>query len=189
MKFTEILKKEHEVIKVMLSILGAVVTKFEKGKKIPNTKLLEIMDFFMVFTDQCHHGKEEEILFPAMVKVGFPDQGGFISLMLKEHNYGRKLVDEMKNAITNIKLLKKISREIFIDAANDYIVVMNEHIDTENGALYPIAELRIPLSFDAKLVESFDKLEEERIGAGKHEKFHVLIEKLKKTYLNQDIFK
>lgn len=34
-----------------------------------------------------------------------------------------------------------------------------------------------------ELEEAFEKLEEERIGAGTHEKFHELLHRLKEVYL------
>ncbi|MGD0266766.1 MAG: hemerythrin domain-containing protein, partial [Candidatus Methylomirabilota bacterium] len=38
---------------------------------------------------QCHHGKEENLLFKTMVDRGFPRQGGPIAVMLHEHETGR----------------------------------------------------------------------------------------------------
>jgi hemerythrin-like domain-containing protein len=34
------------------------------------------MEFLTVFVDKCHHGKEEEFLFPALEAAGIAREGG-----------------------------------------------------------------------------------------------------------------
>lgn len=58
-----------------------------------------IMEFLMVFVDKCHHGKEEDFLFPALEAAGVARDGGPIGVMLHEHERGRRHIADMKNAL------------------------------------------------------------------------------------------
>ena len=62
-----------------------------------------LLEFFTVFVDKCHHGKEEELLFPALEQIGVERDKGPIGVMLKEHQQGREYVQKMKAAISQIK--------------------------------------------------------------------------------------
>ena len=80
---TEQLKEEHGGVKVMLGILGKICDRMESGKPVPVQHLEQILEFLMVFVDICHHGKEEEHLFPALKASGVPVEGGSIGRMLR----------------------------------------------------------------------------------------------------------
>src|SRR3974390_476213 len=85
---TDILRKEHDVILKMLDATDAVGRRLvlsEKGLPDPPGGLL---DFFLLFADLCHHGKEEDLLFPLLEKKGIPRGGGPIGVMLSEHGRG-----------------------------------------------------------------------------------------------------
>src|SRR4030042_3220720 len=98
MKSTEILKNEHKAILLMLEVAESVSRKLEAGENVPAEHLTEIVDFIRGFADKCHHAKEEDLLFPAMVKTGIPRQGGPIGVMLIEHTEGRENVRTMNEA-------------------------------------------------------------------------------------------
>ena len=47
-----------------------------------------------------------------------------------------------------------------------------------------MADRMLDPSKDAELITSFEKLEKDRIGEGKHEEFHSLLKQLRDKYLN-----
>jgi len=65
--------------------------------------LAKLLDFFQIFVDKCHHAKEEEVLFPALLDAGLPREGGPDQVMLAEHATGRKLVSDMYAALANYR--------------------------------------------------------------------------------------
>ena len=70
------LRHEHDAILSALGILDAMVGKLG-GRKPPTGEDLQgFLGFLKEFADKCHHGKEEGILFPALVAAGIPEQGG-----------------------------------------------------------------------------------------------------------------
>jgi len=95
----EQLKEEHQGILLMLRILEKVAAKLEAEEKVERNHLERIVEFFRVFADKCHHGKEEDLLFPAMEKAGVPKEGGPIGVMLAEHQQGRGHIRGMAEAL------------------------------------------------------------------------------------------
>ena len=65
-KATDILSDEHKVIERVLAVLQELTTKPVENSLDCWKKAL---DFFSHFADQCHHFKEEQVLFPAMERA------------------------------------------------------------------------------------------------------------------------
>ena len=101
MKATDELRNEHQGIELMLRILQAIAGKLGQGEQIGSGQLNGIMEFLSIFVDKCHHGKEEEFLFPALEAAGVQREGGPIGVLMGEHEQGRRLVTRLKKAVTN----------------------------------------------------------------------------------------
>jgi hemerythrin-like domain-containing protein len=183
MRATEELMKEHEGIKLMLKILSAVAHRVKGGCAVPKKDLDGIAEFLSTFVDRCHHGKEEDFLFPALEQAGVPREGGPIGVMLAEHAEGRKIIARLKDAFVAYGSGRDSRTEKISEVADEYVSLLSHHIDKENGILFPMAEGRISVADDSRVVEHFEKLEHERIGQGKHEEFHAMLGRLKKEYL------
>jgi hemerythrin-like domain-containing protein len=82
----EELKMEHQAVKMTLRVLETLCRRMEQpGEAVEEIHLDQLLEFFSVFVDKCHHGKEEELLFPALEAVGIGREGGPIGHMLEEH--------------------------------------------------------------------------------------------------------
>ena len=92
---TELLRHDHEAITKMLDAAEVVAQRLDKGEPVREEVLQNLLEFFRLFADKCHHGKEEELLFPLLEKKGVPVNGGPIGVMLNEHEQGRALIKEM----------------------------------------------------------------------------------------------
>lgn len=178
MKATEELKNEHHGIGIMLGVLQAVADRFEHGEDVDEKHLSGILDFLSIFVDKCHHGKEEEFLFPALENAGVPREGGPIRVMLQEHEQGRRLVARLKDALSGhgSGVLSRMEEAQVI--ITEYVALLSQHIDKENTVLFPMADAKLDPDKDAELFEAFERLERERIGEGKHAEFHELLHRL-----------
>ena len=103
--------------------------------------------------------------------------------MLKEHQQGREYVVKMKAALARYLDDDRAAVRDLIKTARAYITLLNQHIDKENNVLFPIAEKNLSDEKQAALWEGFETIETQKIGAGKHEAFHKMIESLEKIYL------
>jgi hemerythrin-like domain-containing protein len=184
MQATDELKREHHGIELMLEVLKAVSAKIEQGEQIPADHFNGIMEFLTVFVDKCHHGKEEEFLFPALEAAGVPRDGGPIGVMLNEHEQGRALVSRLKDALADYKREGAWTGADIQAIVGEYVTLLSRHIAKENTILFPMANGKLDTHTDARLVEAFDRLERERIGPGRHDEFHALLHRLRDAYVN-----
>jgi hemerythrin-like domain-containing protein len=182
MRPTETLKTEHKAILLMLEVAESVSRKLEAGDDVPASDLTRIVDFIQGFADKCHHAKEEDLLFPALEKTGVPRQGGPIGVMLTEHVEGREYVRKMKEAAEEYAAGDRKAGVQFAENARRYASLLSQHIHKEDNILYPIADARLSSQTQAGLEKDFERVEEEVVGAGKHEEYHRLLEELEKTY-------
>ena len=182
---TKQLTEEHKSIKLMLSIIEEVCKRLESGEKVDPEHLDKIVEFIRIFADKCHHAKEEDFLFPAMEKAGVPKEGGPISVMLTEHDYGREYVRGMSQAITKYKSGDAEASAEIVKNAMGYVELLTQHIYKEDNILYPIADKFLSEERQEELYEEFEKIEKERIGEGTHEKFHDLLHHLQDIYLKK----
>ncbi len=183
MKATNELKKEHQGIELMLQILGVISSKLASGQSVPVEHLDDIIEFLTIFVDKCHHGKEEEFLFPALETSGVPREGGPIGAMLNEHEKGRKLVAKLKDAVKHYRTGDQRVTNSIYETCNNYISLLTGHILKENTVLFPMADAKLDSNEDDTLFEEFEKLEHDRIGIGRHEEFHSLLDQLRNIYL------
>ena len=180
---TGILRKEHEAILKMLTATEAAAHRIQSGGTVPTETLEGLIEFFRLFADKCHHGKEEDLLFPEMEKSGVPKERGPIGVMLIEHDQGRAFVKGMGEAATRYKKGGSTGLAEFTKNARDYIALLTQHINKENNSLFPMGDRAISREKQGELVEAFETLEREKIGAGTHEKFHQLLHHLQEVYL------
>ena len=182
MRATDVLKSEHKGIELMLRVLRAVSDKLSRAERIPAEHLDEIMEFLSVFVDKCHHGKEEEFLFPALEAEGMRHEGGPIGVLRSEHELGRKLVVKLKHAATEYYAGGKSAAGLR-SVIREYVILLTEHIKKESGVVFAMADVKLNSSQDETLLTSFEQLERDRIGPGKHEEFHALLNRLEHEYL------
>lgn len=178
------LEKEHRGIEVMLRIIDAVSTRPARGQEINSEDFNAILEFLSVFVDRCHHGKEEDFLFPALESAGVQRDQGPIGILLQEHEQGRQLVAELRNGIKNLLSGDKSAAQKIEKAGRDYVALLTSHIDKEENVLFPMAASLLGPDKHEELFESFEQLEKERIGPGKHEAFHELLHRLEQTYVS-----
>jgi hemerythrin-like domain-containing protein len=167
MNATEQLRAEHEGILTMLQILERICEQMSSGKRADSSHLDQIIEFLQVFADRCHHGKEEDILFPALEKTGIPRDGGPIGVMLSDHDHGRQYIRAMQKALEELEKGQE-GIDGFVRAARGYIELLRSHIMKENNVLFVMAERNLSGEEQARLFDSFEILEQEKVGAGKH---------------------
>ncbi len=177
MRSIDVLRAEHDGIGVMLQVLEAICRRLEAHEPLDGGELEAILGFLKVFVDRCHHGKEEELLFPALEAAGIPREGGPIGVMLSEHEQGRGLIRSMREA------LEGPDGSGFAATARSYIDLLRAHIAKEDSVLFVAAESILASNQDSALFEGFEAIERERIGIGKHEEFHALLGALSAKYL------
>ena len=177
MTATDILRKEHEAILRMLDATEEVARRLDDGESVPQETLTGLLEFFRLFADRCHHGKEEDLLFPILEKKGVPRAGGPLSVMLADHEMGRSLIQKMAES-ADIYGGSAEAGTCWARSARAYVVLLREHISIENDMLFVLAEALLTRTEQAALAQSFERMEEEKMGPGTHERLHSLMDGL-----------
>jgi hemerythrin-like domain-containing protein len=184
MKATADLKNDHESILLMLQIMTTISNNIRTKNIVDVIEIEKTVDFLKNFADKSHHGKEEEILFPAMEKAGVPNDGGPIGMMLRDHTEGRGYIAGIASSLEQYKSkLDNISLNGIATFMDNYVELLSQHIDKENHILFMIADSVLNEQQQDQLYKQFEKVEEERIGEERFIEYHEFLQELKKLYL------
>lgn len=182
MKPTDILSSEHRVIEQVLDCLVKIIAEARTHVRLDAASARDAINFFRTFADQCHHGKEETHLFPAMEAKGFPAEGGPTGVMRHEHETGRRCIRAMNEAVDAAAQGDRAALQRFTEAGEGYISLLRQHIDKEDHCLFSMANQALNDDDQAALMAKFEKVEAEEMGRGTHEKFLALAGALAEKY-------
>ena len=171
MKPTDILKSEHRVIEQVLNCLEKITEACSRDGKLDDESALNAIAFFKTFADKCHHGKEEDQLFPLAVSRGIAREQGPIGQMESEHEMGRTAIAGMETALPDAAKGEPVAIAEFVEYAHYYIRLLRDHIQKEDHCLFPMVDRVMSDEDQAQLMGSFQKSEEEDMGKGTHEKY------------------
>ena len=175
---TSVLRKEHEAILKMLGATEEVARRLERGERVRSETLDGLHEFFRLFADCCHHGKEEDLLFPLLERKGLPREAGPIGVMRGEHEQGRSFIQQMAESAGAYAGGAIQAGPCWASAARGYAELLRQHIQKENNVLFPMAERLLSEVEQERLADSFEKLEEAKMGVGTHERLHARMDRL-----------
>ena len=174
MEAVNVLRDEHQGVLIVLDQLERAVSAAETGAALPTEVFTDIQEFFVVFVDHCHHSKEERSVFPRLQRKGSFD---LIQQLEAGHDRGRALSAAYAEAVRSYLPGNVPSGQKVAAAARAYAAFLREHIAEEVVELFPAMEANLTVD-DAVMVEEFDRIEEEQIGPGTHERLHGMIDEL-----------
>lgn len=151
------LRDEHEVILQALAVLERVADRLASGRPVNDSTLTDLVQFLQTFADRCHHGKEEDQLFPAMRAKG---AGGPLALFLEEHEEGRRYLRTLSSSAPSAERAA---------AARRYVGMLQDHIERENEVLFPMADELFTAEEHVALARAYEDVELRVAGAGVHE--------------------
>lgn len=176
---TDILVEEHEVILRIIAVLNASVEKLQAGQEVSPEVFQQAIDFIRTFADRCHHGKEQDLLFPALERRGFPRESGPIGVMLYEHDQGRAFVRQMAEAMEAWARGEEEAKLQLLSGARGYAQLLSQHIQKENQILFPMADRALSAADQQELLEKFAGVEE-AMDEGLHQRYVAMVEALEK---------
>ncbi|MEX2606373.1 MAG: hemerythrin domain-containing protein [Kiritimatiellia bacterium] len=170
---TDVLRKEHEIIRKVADALKREAGRIQKNDTVEAERIAKFHDFFKNFADRCHHAKEEDELFPVLREKNVDPV--IIDLLVKQHAEGRILLAGIENTLSRLTGdgsepdTRVLARYLF-----EYAQLMERHIRLENEYLWPRVSERLDDSQKSDLAKAFHKIETEELGEGFHEKYHAL---------------
>lgn len=168
-----ILSGEHRVILQVLSALEAMAARSAAGD-LPRADAGDALEVLRTFADKCHHGKEEDILFPAL-EAQVPGFGP-TQVMRAEHVDGRALIRAMGEAVA------AGAAAAFADAARGYVDLLRAHIGKEDDILFRMAQEMLSPEQDAAILDAYRRIEHDDMGDGTHFRMLAIADRLAGAY-------
>jgi hemerythrin-like domain-containing protein len=157
---TAALREEHEVIRRALDVLERVGRRLADGERVNRAGFRELVGLLRTFVDECHHGKEEGFLFPAMVEKGAAAAGP-AAAVLAGHHEGREFLAALSGQRSPAETAA---------AVLSYVQVMRVHIDREHEVLFPLADALFTPDEHLHLARCYEKNELFTFGPGLRER-------------------
>jgi hemerythrin-like domain-containing protein len=90
---------EHRLIEKMIRVIETEITRIEQQGEIDPGFVDVAVDFIRTYTDGCHHGKEENILFRDLkMKPLTAELDRILNELIEEHRKGREVVGRLLKA-------------------------------------------------------------------------------------------
>jgi len=156
---TQVMETEHRLIETVVKALGGVAAALEKGQPADAAMLATAVEFFRVYADKLHHGKEETLFFPMLVKRGVPPQGCPIGGLNHEHEKGRELVLALAERAPAFGQGKPGSREALLETLRGIVDLYQNHIWKEDAMVFPMADKVLSPADHTELSERFGEVD------------------------------
>jgi hemerythrin-like domain-containing protein len=142
-----------------------------------------VVDLIRKYVDGFHHAKEENLLFPLLLKKGFSDEHGPVAAMLNEHAESRKYVKEMCEGIDKFNQGDDNTiPDIYLNM-QCYIDLLRAHIGKENNVLFRLVDKVLNSKEQADLLAKFESVERNDFTKEKIQKYITDIEGLEVIFM------
>jgi hemerythrin-like domain-containing protein len=159
-----------------------VMEKMILTRSRDNDHFDKVVSLIREFADGLHHAKEENLLFPAMVKKGYSTQQGPIAVMLHDHNEGRGYVKGMASGISDYRNGDESGLASVYENMQAYIILLRNHISKENNILFRMADSVFSENDQQLLLEEFARVEGQGINGVLPAEYILEIAKLEAVY-------
>jgi hemerythrin-like domain-containing protein len=174
------LENDHVNILRLIDVMEKMVHK--KSKNLSHLEL--VVNLIRSYADGYHHAKEENLLFPLMVKRGFSTQQGPVAVMLNDHEEGRNFVREMSAGIELLKQGNELASEKIFKNIEGYCNLLKNHISKENNVLFKMANNVLTTEDQQELLKDFENVKKQSFCGGTINDCIAAIEKLELEYKN-----
>ena len=167
---TASLRRDHDLIEKVARAMEASASMLRRGVDVPAPVIGQVVEFTGGFADACHHGKEEDSLFPALERAGMPSRSGPIAVMLAEHEKSREIAGRMGRAAESYRADGSQRAELAA-AMEEYASHISGHIWKENNRLFMMADARLAPAAGA-VAAGLDAAEAERLAGTGFDRAH-----------------
>jgi hemerythrin-like domain-containing protein len=178
MKVSDVLKSEHSLILRALDVLEAMTLRTTQGEALDKRDTQDIVAILKGFADRHHQGKEEAVLFPALLQDRRQQYFEKLCGLIFEHEQERSLATGLEEAVETGN-----PRE-FLFCAGQLIQKTRAHIDVEERGLLHLADLALsPTEHERTVTEllNFDASWQKQVLSTLLKR----LEDMEETYLNR----
>lgn len=162
MTSVDLMLEEHRLIERMLNVLEDAAGRLNRGIPVAPAMLEGLLEFIRVYADAGHHAKEEDLFFPALAARGLEPDASAIGAFRAQHEAGRALVREMRDALPAAGRGEPSGAAAFAASAHAYAALLREHIRLEDQLFVTYALEYLTDTEDAELRARMDDLDRAR---------------------------
>jgi hemerythrin-like domain-containing protein len=165
---------EHRLIEQIVPLMEKEVDRIERTN-VPDVDFIDTaVDFFRVYADRTHHGKEEDILFRDLAaKELSPDLAKIMSELTNEHVRARDLVGRLRKSREEYGKGESAASETIKACLIELSNLYPKHIEKEDKHFfYPILDY-LSKEEQAAMLDEFNELDRKMI----HAKYRDVIER------------
>ena len=131
--------KEHRKIERMVALIAdhAEALRGDAEVEPDNDFIFDALTFIREYADECHHGKEEHILFAALREKDLsPAHAETMQRLLEDHERGRELAGALEAASNSWEDGDDDAREPIVSALEGLADLYPDHIATEDDEFF-----------------------------------------------------
>ncbi len=127
------LMMEHRLIERMVGLLKIELDRIGVYGRVDPDFIDNAVSFMKEYSDICHHGKEEKILFAELSKKPLSRElKKMMDDLIQEHRFMRKIVNDLVRAKDNYMQLKPDAKAEIISCLNSLAEFYPPHIEKED---------------------------------------------------------
>ena len=134
------LREEHGVTMKMLAALQRFIAKVADLEESDTKDLEALIEFFEIYVDRYHHGKEEQVLFPALSRTRTAGIDSLVNTLSEDHRGARTSMEQIKSNAVTLHSSSEADRYEFSERVDLYVDFVRKHIRKENSELLPLIE-------------------------------------------------
>jgi hemerythrin-like domain-containing protein len=174
----ESLRSEHRLIAGVLDALARQGTELEQGATTNPTDLRRLTALLAEFVGIWHHGKEEELLVPELVRHGIGGADSFQDSMREEHMQEEALLQAVEEAVLGKETWSVENRRDAVRAIRALVAFERKHMQMEETSLYAAAEQLLAKDVLRSLDENCRRYERACFGRIAYADLRALAERL-----------
>ncbi|HEY3377171.1 MAG TPA: hemerythrin domain-containing protein [Armatimonadota bacterium] len=173
---TDVIRREHATIRIIIRILDELLARHKAGEAPSIADIPQMVTFFIRFGDGLHHAKEEQVLFPAILRH---DQNSITLLdrLLTDHQQDHLILSTLEHA------LSRGDHAAVWATMWSYVTLMAAHVELEDNLLLPTADTYFTEEEQAELAGLLATVERERMPELERKSWAVRCDELIARYL------
>jgi hemerythrin-like domain-containing protein len=144
---------EHRLIERMIALMSDRLKHLRRENQTDPLFIDKAVHFMRVYADECHHGKEEDILFKQLQNKSLTQEHRrTITELMEEHAWGRKTTGRLVKANEDYRNGNPEALKTIETLLDDLVTFYPQHIQKEDkGFFIPVMHYFTDAEKDAML--------------------------------------
>jgi len=164
---------EHRLSEKMIALIKERNAGIGDTGRIDPCFVAVVVDYFMIYADRTHHGKEEEILFRELDKKDLSSEDrNLMEELIEEHALARKITGELDRANNCYRAGDEAALAEISEKFTTLIDFYPRHIKKEDDIFFPHSRNYLSEEEEQKMLEEFWEFDRRMI----HKKYQELVD-------------